>query len=148
MWTTGWAMVQDHPILGLGLNTFMANYLTYVTGPNQGPAYAHNCFLQITAETGVIGLVSFLWFLLALFGCYLSPFKNRRGPKELANPWLTGLTAALLAFLVQSMFDTNLYSLRQAALFWTLAGIEICVSSGRRRRPPYLAFPPRSFSWP
>ncbi len=130
MWNTAWRMIQDKPIWGHGINTFMANYLTYVTGPNQGPAYAHNCFLQITAENGLVGLAFFLWFLIALFALLRVSLKKSPGPpsESPTKPWLAGLAAGLIAFLIQSMFDTNLYALRQATLFWTVAGIAVGLS--------------------
>ena len=124
MWSAAWRMIKDQPIIGLGPNTFMANYLRYATGPNQGPAYAHNCFIQIAAETGIISLIFFLLFLGSLFFAYGQSIKIssnlRRAPLK---PILSGLAIALFAFLIQSAFDTNLYALRQATLFWTLAGI-------------------------
>ena len=38
---------------------------------------------------------------------------------------LSGFLAGLLAFVVQAGIDTNFYSLRQATLFWTLAGLAV-----------------------
>ena len=117
MWKTAWAMIQANPLWGHGINTFMANYTKYVGDSSRWPAYAHNCYLQIVAETGVVGLVPFVAFLLFLGSCIYETLKIRK------DPLLAGLAAGLLAFLVQSTFDTNFYALRQAALFWTLAGI-------------------------
>lgn len=134
MWKTAWRITCVHPVIGHGLNTFMANYQRFAPDPHQWPAYAHNCYLQIAAETGLIGLAVFLWFLLSFFAaCFQSLRLNlapsQRTPEQRAH-WsmLAGLTAGLTAFLVQSAFDTNLYSLRQAALFWTLAGFSLGIS--------------------
>ena len=133
MWQTAWRMIQARPIFGHGLNTFMANYMSYVAGPTQGPAYAHNCFLQITAETGVLGLAAFLWFLWTLFSSGWQAIKNPSSQAEVFKPFLAGVLAALIAFLVQSAFDTNLYSLRQAVLFWSLSGLAVGLSSAAQR---------------
>ncbi len=124
MWHTAWRMILERPWTGLGLNTFMSNYQSYAPDYSLWPAYAHNCFLQIAAETGLLGLSTFLWFLFCLF----RPLARRTSQAG----WI-GLTAALIAFLVQSVFDTNLYVLRQAVLFWTLAGVAFAqtVSDGR-----------------
>ena len=136
MWNTAWRMIQARPIVGVGLNTFMANYLHYVAGPNQGPAYAHNCFLQIAAETGLIGLICFLWFTGSLFLSCWRRLRTIDSEETSLKPWLAGVTAGLLAFLIQSMFDTNLYALRQAALFWTLAGLAFGASQSAAKEPP------------
>ncbi len=135
MWRTAWRMIRARPILGHGLNTFMANYMAYVAGPTQGPAYAHNCFLQITAETGLLGLTAFLWFLWKLFSSGWRTLKTASKHAGDYEPLLAGVMAGLLAFLVQSAFDTNLYSLRQAVLFWSLSGYAVGLSVSAAQRP-------------
>lgn len=127
MWKTGWAMFIDRPLWGHGLNTFMANYTRFAPDAAKNPAYAHNCYLQMAAETGLIGLTAFLLFLGG------SARAIWKGLKAVPDPALEGLTAALLGFLIQSLFDTNFYALRQAVLFWTLAGAAVGISSELRR---------------
>ena len=130
MWKIGWRMAMDRPWIGHGLNTFMANYQRYSPDPNQWPAYAHNCFLQIFAETGISGLLIFLAFLGSLFfstGRFLFRWGIPAGDagRESALRILSGLMAGITAYLVQSFFDTNLYALRQAVLFWSWAGMAL-----------------------
>ena len=130
MWNAAWRMIQDKPWLGHGLNTFMANYMKYAVGATQGPAYAHNCFLQITAETGILGIVLFLAFVGGWLKIVLRALKHGMESSPLPlKPLLAGITAALVAFLVQSAFDTNFYSLRQAVLFWSLNGLSIGIAA-------------------
>ncbi|MBI4322953.1 MAG: O-antigen ligase family protein [Candidatus Omnitrophica bacterium] len=122
MWQSAWHMIQDRPWLGQGLNTFMANYLSYWVGGERQPRYAHNCFLQVTAETGVIGLVTFVGFLAAMVWSWwrvLRRFEFEAPERR----FILALGAGMVGFLFQAAFDTNLYSLRQATLFWTLAGM-------------------------
>ena len=45
MWQAALGMIRDRPLLGHGLNTFMANYLDYWVGGERMPRYAHNCYL-------------------------------------------------------------------------------------------------------
>lgn len=131
MWETGWRMFAAQPLLGQGLNTFMANYAAFAADPSHSPAYAHNCLLQLAAEVGVFGVATFGWFLASLFAaCWRVLRRVAHAPSDEpeARAWLIGLVAALAAFLVQSLFDTNLYALRQATLFWTLAGVAFGMS--------------------
>jgi O-antigen ligase len=122
MWQAALRMIRDRPILGHGLNTFMANYLTYWVGGERQPRYAHNCYLQVAAETGIVGLVLFVIVLWQLFSRLMTQLRrSRAGDAMLLSGFLTGL----LAFVVQAGIDTNFYSLRQAALFWTLAGLAV-----------------------
>lgn len=123
-WDIAWRMILERPAIGQGVNTFMANYSRFAP-EGLNPAYAHNGFLQTAAETGLLGLATFLGLLTALFAVCLRAILRRPPGAESVRPWLTGLTAGLLAFLVQATFDTNFYALRQAALFWTLAGMAV-----------------------
>lgn len=120
MWQAALRMIRDRPILGHGLNTFMANYLKYWVGGERQPRYAHNCYLQVAAETGIMGLLSFVWVLALFFLRLLRALRNAH-PRE--GILLLGFLAGLLAFVIQAAIDTNFYSLRQSALFWTLAGL-------------------------
>lgn len=122
IWQAGWHMVQARPVLGHGLNTFMANYLDYWVGGEQQPRYAHNCFLQTAAETGLLGLTTFLLLLGAILWRWWQAVRvlENRDP---VRAMVLGLSAGLIGFLLQSAFDTNFYALRQAVLFWTLAGL-------------------------
>ncbi len=125
MWQAAIGMIRDRPLFGHGVNTFMANYLKYWVGGERQPRYAHSCYLQVAAETGVVGLVAFVG-LLGAIGVQLC-----RGLQELtkeARLLLLGFSAGLLAFVVQSGVDTNFYALRQVALFWVLAGLAVGLS--------------------
>ena len=125
MWQAATGMIKDRPLLGHGVNTFMFNYLRYWVGGERSPRYAHNCYLQVAAETGLVGLVVFL-SLLGVFFSKLIRVVYRVQSKE--SLLLAGLLAGLLAFVLQSAVDTNFYSLRQAALFWVLAGLALGLS--------------------
>lgn len=127
MWQAAWGMIQDHPIVGQGLNTFMANYMDYWVGGERQPRYAHNCFLQTAAETGLVGLATFLALLAAVAWLWLWALHRSRDAWQRAL--LTGMGAGAAAFLVQAFFDTNLYALRQATLFWTLIGLIVGLAS-------------------
>lgn len=127
MWQDALRMIQDQPILGHGINTFMANYLQYWVGGEQQPRYAHNCYLQMAAETGLVGLAAFLWLLWRVFAKIGRGLQAARGSGD--RLLLAGLAAGLLAFVIQAGYDTNFYAMRQVALFWVLAGLAVGQSS-------------------
>jgi O-antigen ligase len=130
MWQAALRMIQDRPILGQGVNTFMANYLDFWVGGERQPRYAHNCYLQIAAETGLIGLAAFAGMIVAASRRVWSALRV----KAAAATLLAGLAAGLLAFLVHAGYETNFFSMRQAALFWTLGGLAVGMS-----QPPIRA---------
>ena len=116
-------MVEDKPFFGHGINTFMRHFPKYKKRTVwTGATYAHNCYLQMSAEMGIVGLLCFLWIVFKLFySAIVFIVKDGRGPPLL----LIGLVSGLLAFLAHSFLDTNLYSLQLNTLFWYTVGITV-----------------------
>lgn len=125
MWQAALGMIHDRPWLGHGVNTFMDNYLRYRVGGELWPRYAHNCYLQVAAETGVVGLAWFLGLLAALFARLSKALAQLEPERGLL---LLGLFGGLVAFVTQAAYDTNFYAMRQATLFWVLAGLALGLS--------------------
>ncbi|MFH1791616.1 MAG: O-antigen ligase family protein [Candidatus Omnitrophota bacterium] len=122
MWSVGWRIFKQHPIIGNGLNTFFENFRQMRTDADKGMgSYAHNCYLQMAADIGILGLGSFLAFL----GLVILPNLRSaiRRPDSFMNAFSLGLCLGAVAFLVHSFFDTNLYSLNLACLFWCVLGL-------------------------
>lgn len=64
----GWQMVQTHPFVGIGLNSFEENMVVYdltrITNVIQQPV--HNTYMLIAAETGLLSLFLFLGILYSM----------------------------------------------------------------------------------
>ena len=75
----------------------------------------------MAAETGLLGLFAFLWVLFSFFKMGLQHFNQKR------DYLVLGLLSGILAFLVQSFFDTNLYALQMVVLFWFMLGLTVAV---------------------
>ncbi|MDD5072415.1 MAG: O-antigen ligase family protein [Candidatus Omnitrophica bacterium] len=123
IWKTGWKMFLDRPLFGHGLNTFMSVFEKYKPASYEWIVYAHNCFLQIAAETGIIGLLVFLWFCVSVFIRGISKFTGTSD--KFLKAAAIGAVACIIATLVNSFVDTNLYSLPLAVLFWSMCGLAV-----------------------
>jgi len=123
MWTTGWKIFKRHPVIGNGVNTFFRHYQNNRTDAARykSGSYAHNCYLQMSADIGVLGVGSFLFFIFFVFWEALK--KTTRNLAVFSNSFAAGFVFGITAFLVHSFFDTNLYSLNLAALFWIGMGL-------------------------
>jgi O-antigen ligase len=99
------------------LDVYLSPSMSAPMGPVvMGYQYAHNCFLQLLAETGLVGFIPFLFLLAQIF---------YRGLCELRRRWnaeLFGLLAGLSAYLMHAAFDNPLYNLRLSVFFWILVG--------------------------
>lgn len=128
MWANAWKIFKDHPVVGSGLNTFFVCYKDVRQDEFAGKrgSYAHNCYLQMAAETGILGLAAFLvMVIMVLWRGFKSYFILNDG---FLKSCLAGVILGVVAYLVQSFFDTNLYSLNLAALFWLAVGILLSVT--------------------
>lgn len=123
MWSTGWRIFKEHPLIGNGVNTFFEHYKNFRTDEARyiSGSYAHNCFLQMASDAGLGGLISFLSFAFLIL--YSNLKKSLKALSAFENCFTSGLSFGVIAFLVHSFFDTNLYSLNLSALFWLSIGL-------------------------
>ncbi|MFA5142623.1 MAG: O-antigen ligase family protein [Candidatus Omnitrophota bacterium] len=127
MWNNGMTIFMRHPVIGNGLNTFYDNYMKVREDKHKNirGSYAHNCYLQMAADIGLAGLAAFLLFAIAVLASGFRALKAAGDP--LCYSLILGISLGLIAFLVHSSGDTNLYSLPLAALFWLSSGILLAV---------------------
>ncbi|MDD4894832.1 MAG: O-antigen ligase family protein [Candidatus Omnitrophica bacterium] len=124
IWEAGWKMLMSRPWAGVGLGTFMFNFSSFAKDYRYNIVpYAHNCYLQMSAEIGIIGLVSFLAILILFF--YQGIKLIRRMERTFSWYMLLGSLAALLGYCVVMAVDTNFYALDLGMLFWMLLGIGV-----------------------
>jgi len=117
LWQGAWGMIKEHPILGLGVNTFSKNFPQYKPVDYPDLRYAHNSYLQMWAEIGLLGLIIFLAIPLTILAKAFRGIKKKikASPQGLT---LLGAICGYVGFLVQSGMDNNLFSLVLTTLFW------------------------------
>jgi putative inorganic carbon (HCO3(-)) transporter len=120
LWKESFLIISDYPFSGSGLNTYGRIAPKYKI-TEEGGMYPHNSFFHKTAETGFLGLFSFLAFLIVFFGTGLRYLRKN------SDFLVLGLLTGVLAFLIHSFFDNHLYALQLAVLFWYMLGLTIAV---------------------
>jgi hypothetical protein len=129
---TAFEIIGDNPVLGVGANNFTAVLGDYASRHQHDFLYTvHNQYLLVWAETGLVGLAAFLWFLFATL--HRGWRRWKRGDAFL-SPLALGFTAALTGQMVHMHLDV--FSSRpQVQLLMTVAAIITAVSrmeSGHR----------------
>jgi O-antigen ligase len=124
-------MISQHPLIGVGINTFTRNYGKYkvaaVEEQTKTPdtIYAHNSFLQMAGEVGLLGLGTFLIFLFFVLR------ESWRAFKRIGQPFLKAFSiavfAAIIAYLVNGLTETSLYHSRLVVIFWFLIGLALAL---------------------
>ncbi len=67
-WIAGINMFIDHPFTGVGIGAYGDAYAPYhVTIFVNSLGHAHNYYINMAAETGIVGLTAFVIFLIAVF---------------------------------------------------------------------------------
>lgn len=119
-------MISEHPFIGVGINTFSMNYGKYKTASaearmkTQDTIYAHNSFLQMGGEMGLLGLGTFLIFLFFVLKSIWSA--SRRSADPFLKAFYISVFAAIIAYLINGLTETSLYYSRIVMIFWFLVG--------------------------
>ena len=123
IWSDTLHMLRDHPIFGAGLRGYAIVMKPYVTTPKGLPElYAHDIFLSMWAEIGLLGLAAFVVLLGMLLWRGWSAFSKSEG---FAKALLWGTSAAFVAITTHGLFDTPYYGNDLSVEFWMLAALEI-----------------------
>jgi O-antigen ligase len=144
IWTVGWRMVEAQPLTGVGAGNFQTASIHYVLRPGALPRddliverrlVAHNTYLHVLTELGVVGLALFMAIIVFSLQCALRAahlFSRRRdvGMEVLSRALVVSLVGILAAdFFVSAQFSKQLWLL--IALGPALLGV-----AQREQRPP------------
>ena len=127
LWREAMAIVKDFPAFGCGLNTYSVVAPHYKGSGTKAGIYPHNSYLQMAAETGIVGLASFIMLIMALFITSLMNVIRIRD--TFYKNILLGLLSGLFGFLVHSFFDVHFYALQLATLMWFVMGLIMAVQN-------------------
>jgi len=134
-------MVRNKPLLGWGLGAFPTVYPHFRTFyTNFFVNAAHNDYLQLLSEMGLLGFGTMVWFLVVLYRHALRKIGNWMS--EVSGAVTLACTLGFTGILVHSLLDFNLQIPANAALFYvlcTIAAAPPLLQRARRRRPAFTA---------
>jgi putative inorganic carbon (HCO3(-)) transporter len=121
-------MFADHPILGVGLGNYPLLYQKYSQrlgiDTRSEVRQAHSLYLEIAAETGLLGLFSFMLLLWVIFRSLWSAQRSlaQRGLTFVSNI-VAAYTFGFMGYLIAAIFIHSAYPRN----FWVLAGIALSI---------------------
>ena len=119
VWKKSLLLIQEAPLFGSGPDTFVFRFKPFneeynaIMGTNVFFDFAHNDFLQIGVNYGLVGLLFYLAFLASL--------AVRMFRAAARNPIVLLFGAAVTGYLAHSFFSFSIAIL--TPLFWVMAGL-------------------------
>ena len=141
IWKFSILMIKDHPLLGSGIGTYKYNTLKYQAeffeqGENRSlyphgfADKAHNEYLQLWAEMGIIGLGIFIWLMVCYFNYGIKILNKIKNHYKQAI--LIGLMGSIVAVLVDGIFGFPLHLAATIVLFWIAIGFTVAIGTGNK----------------
>jgi len=123
----GLEMIKQHPILGVGLNNYTVHYLEYAKSIGLAPTAteraAHNLYIEVAAETGLLGLSVFLVLLGTMAKNIINSWKKLKGTRDDLARMVAAIGAGIFGYLTASIFIHSAYP----RYFWLLVGIAFSI---------------------
>ena len=107
-WQAGWYMFLDHPWLGVGAGNYAAAYPDYFVATwREALGHAHNYYLNILAELGVVGGAVLVWLLgLSFVQLGGALVRSEAARNDFWRALLAGVFGGLVVFCVHNLFDS------------------------------------------
>ncbi len=132
VWKGALLIFRDFPVFGSGIGAFSHIFPQYQSFPSDLRfSHTENDYLQMLAETGIIGSVLVLCAGFIFFYTTLKAWKQRQ------SRWSIILTAGgisgMFSIVVHSSIDFNLHIPSNALLFSVIAALSYVAAHSRRR---------------
>lgn len=122
IWRTALKMIENHPLKGVGNGNFIELYDTYVSKykylayKNYSHYPAHNSYLKIESELGIIGGLSFISIIVNALIKVRNVIANVKDRK--INLFYIGFLASVVAFLFMNLFENLFFVPSVVVYFW------------------------------
>ncbi|MGE5474747.1 MAG: O-antigen ligase family protein [Ignavibacteriales bacterium] len=133
IWELSIPLIPKHLLFGIGPDMFerifpQQEYRDSVAPQYRGTAAnAHNEYLNMILNLGIIGLLAYFWIILSIFKKYFRFYKNF-GIENINRYILLGVFCGWCAYLIQAFFNNSVVS--TSPTLWAMMGILSAVPFG------------------
>jgi O-antigen ligase len=120
-WGMNWRITKDHLLFGTGPAGYAIYYMTYF--PNQAMA-THNNYLDMLAQTGIVGFSFLMWFFIRLIWMGWKVLQRLKGKGDFVEAISAACLAGSLGGLMMMFFGDWLFPF---AYTQTIAGFDYSV---------------------
>jgi O-antigen ligase len=138
IWSTSFRIFLDHPFAGIGFGSFNQFYEHYLKIPSQIFGHAHNDFLNVAVDAGIIGLIPFVWLWITILRNLKRKY-DQTEDKHTQSMLKAGLVVTS-AYLVSAQFQCYYFdAVDFMILFFVLAQAEVSDKICRNKRTQVLS---------
>ena len=128
IWENSWSIFRENPWTGTGIGTFPTAFPNYSSGDGRDAGNferlilesAHNDYLQVLTDTGLVGAIILLGFLVILAD-YMRRIFSIDDPVRAVIA--IAASASILMLLIHSIFDFNLQITSNVLLFLVMTAL-------------------------
>ena len=125
-WKGSLRIIRDYPITGLGWEGFGIVYPKYKPAKGrQLVCHAHNNFIDMAVDSGLLGLGIFIWLLVTIYKVGFHIFKELEEGYFKGIAW--GFLGSLTAFLIAGLSQYNFGDSEVVMLFYFLLGMVMVI---------------------
>jgi putative inorganic carbon (HCO3(-)) transporter len=128
LWESTIAMIMDKPFFGIGWGAYWMVYPDYdffINNANTKIFHAHNMYLNIAAEIGIPGLITFLSMMYGHVRLALSSIGG--AAQHWSSGVMLGIVGAICGLIVNGFTDYVLFNIQLSMLFWLLNALIVVV---------------------
>jgi len=132
IWGDSTNIIRDFLLSGTGLGTFIDIYPGYRSVPgNLIFNHAHNDYIELLTNGGLIGAGLVLWFMSSVFHTTIKVFRTRRDSYSILM--CLACMTGIISILLHSITDFNLHNGANGLYFFFLIGLMVSAAHTRLR---------------
>ncbi len=150
LWRGSLSLLRQHPAFGVGCGAFALYYPSVrlaqehrIAGAGISVRSPHNGYIRLAVETGLFGLMAFIYLLGASIWPLLKRFRNKASPNGIPMVALGG-AGAVVATLVHAFFSSNLTMPASSTMFAVNLGLVAGCLSGKESGALMLSKPTKT----
>ena len=121
LWTLAIKIFKENPVFGTGISTFGFSLPSHSNAVGYLVSHAHNIYLNVLAETGLLGFIAFFGYIGIAMYVSFKLFRQSRC-RQTRNLSL-GVMASFVGLLVHGNFDATLYLPQLSIFVWIIAAV-------------------------
>ena len=137
IWQGSIRIIRDFWLSGVGqgIDAYHTVYPYYALAA-AGTAHSHNLYLQILVEVGVVGFIIFVAIVACFFKVQINFFRRATefGQRAMSGAFMS----AMVAFLVQSIFDYSFFNYSIRLTFYLFIGLSVAFTQAHKTKNTIL----------